>query len=106
MWVKCILLDIRIKELLNHWQSEFDYRIIKQEIMPDHIHLLIETTADVNLPNLVKTFKGRTARILRNEFPELKKKLPNLWTRSKFIATVGSVSLEVVKQYIEEQKNV
>lgn len=96
----------RIKELLLEWQEEFDYEIIEQEIMPDHIHLLIYTTADVNMPDLVKTFKGRTARILRSEFPELKKRLPNLWTRSKFIATVGSVSMEVIKKYIAEQKNV
>lgn len=99
-------VDTRIKELLKQWEQEFDYQIIEQEVMPDHIHLLIYTTADVNMPDLVKTFKGRTARILRCEFPELKKKLPNLWTRSKFIATVGSVSMEVVKQYIEDQKNV
>ena len=96
----------RIKELLLEWQEEFDYEIIEQEIMPDHIHLLIYTTADVNMPDLVKTFKGRTARILRSEFPELKKRLPNLWTRSKFIATVGSVSMEVIKKYKAEQKNV
>lgn len=99
-------IDTRIKELLKQWEKEFDYQIIEQEVMPDHIHLLIYATADVNMPDLVKTFKGRTARILRGEFPELKKKLPNLWTRSKFIATVGSVSMEVVKKYIEEQKNV
>lgn len=99
-------IDERIKGLLKQWEQEFNYQIIEQEVMPDHIHLLIYTTADVNMPDLVKTFKGRTARILRSEFPELKKKLPNLWTRSKFIATVGSVSIEVVKKYIEEQKNV
>ena len=99
-------VDTRIKELLKQWEKEFDYQIIGQEIMPDHIHLLIYTTADINMPDLVKTFKGRTAKILRSEFPELKKKLPNLWTRSKFIATVGSVSMDVVKKYIEEQKNV
>ena len=44
-------------------------------------------------------------QILNREFPELPRKLPTLWTRSKFIATVGSVSLEVVNKYIEEQKS-
>jgi putative transposase len=43
---------------------------------------------------------------LREEFPTLKSRLPTLWTRSKFISSVGSVSLEVVKKYIEEQKGV
>lgn len=99
-------IDTRLKELLNNWQEELDYQIIEQEIMPDHIHLLIQTTPDVSIVNLVKTLKGRTARILRKEFPQLKSRLPNLWTRSKFIATVGAVSLEVIKQYIENQKGV
>lgn len=99
-------IDTRLKELLNNWQEELDYQIIEQEIMPDHIHLLIQTTPDVSIVNLVKTLKGRTARILRKEFPQLKSRLPNLWTRNKFIATVGTVSLEVIKQYIENQKGV
>lgn len=99
-------IDTRLKELLNNWQEELDYQIIEQEIMPDHVHLLIQTTPDVPILNLVKTLKGRTARILRKEFPQLKSRLPNLWTRSKFIATVGTVSLEVIKQYIENQKGV
>jgi len=49
--------------------------------------------------------KGYTSKQLREEFPELKKKLPTLWTLSKFISSVGSVTLDVVKKYIEEQKN-
>ncbi len=48
--------------------------------------------------------QGKIAHILNREFPELTRKLPTLWTRSKFIATVGSVSLDVVKKYIEDQK--
>lgn len=41
----------------------------------------------------------------RKEYSELKTKLPTLWTHSKFISTVGSVSLETVKKYIEGQKH-
>lgn len=44
--------------------------------------------------------------MLNKEFPYLKSKLPNIWTRSPFIASVGTVSLETVKKYIENQKNV
>jgi putative transposase len=50
--------------------------------------------------------KGYTSNVLRKEFPELKSRLPTLWTQSKFISSVGSVTLEVVKQYIEEQRGV
>lgn len=106
---RCVLVDgvdVRLKDLLLCWQDELNYRVVEMEIMPDHIHLLLHCTQDVNLPNLVKTLKGRSARILRKEFPWLNSRLPNLWTRSKFVATVGCVSLEVIKKYIEGQKYV
>ena len=52
----------------------------------------------------VKSFKGYTSRILRQEFPYLKTKMPTLWTNSYFISTVGGAPMEAVKQYIENQK--
>lgn len=55
-------------------------------------------------PILKDKIKGYTSNILRKEFSELRRKLPTLWTHSKFISSVGAVTLEVVKKYIEEQK--
>lgn len=55
---------------------------------------------------MVGKIKGFTSHELRNEFPWLKKRLPILWTRSKFISTVGAVTLDGVQQYIEHQKGV
>lgn len=72
--------------------------------MPDHVHLLIDCNPRFGIMDVVTKLKGKTSRILREEFPELKRKIPSLWTRSAFISSVGSVSLEVVKQYIENQK--
>lgn len=54
----------------------------------------------------IQRIKGLTSRILRKKYPELVSKLPALWTRSSFISSVGSVTLEVVKQYIDSQKGV
>jgi len=54
----------------------------------------------------VNRIKSYTPRILREEFPELRRKLPTLWTHSKFISSVGAVIFKVVKKYIEEQKGV
>ena len=48
--------------------------------------------------------KGRTSRILRDEFPHLRQRLPTLWTNSYFVSTVGGAPLSVVKQYIENQQ--
>lgn len=72
--------------------------------MPDHVHLLLDVNPQVGIMKVVGQIKAHTAHIIRKEFPWMKSRLPSLWTRSKFISTVGAVSLEVVKRYIEEQK--
>lgn len=74
------------------------------EIMPDHVHLLLEVHPQFGIHKAIKTIKGKMSRILRQEFPWLKTKLPTLWTNSYFCATVGGAPLSIVKQYIENQK--
>lgn len=81
-------------------------RIIEMEIMPDHVHLLVECDPQFGINRLVRSIKGQSSRILRQEFPALKSRLPCLWTNSYFVATVGGAPLAVIKQYIENQKNV
>lgn len=95
----------RLKELILEKQEEFQYEILDMEVMPDHVHLLIDVDPKIGVYSVVSKIKGYTSKQLREEFPELKKKLPTLWTLSKFISSVGSVTLDVVKKYIEEQKN-
>ena len=95
----------RLKELIVEKQTEFKYEVLDMEVMPDHVHLLLDVDPHTGVYSVVSKIKGYTSKQLREEFPELKKRLPTLWTLSKFISTVGAVSLEVVKKYIEEQKN-
>ena len=76
------------------------------EVMDDHVHLLIDCNPRFGIMDCVNKLKGVSSKILREEFPYLKSRIPTLWTRSAFISTVGSVSLDVVKQYIENQKNI
>lgn len=99
-------VDERLKLLLKEKEEEFGYRILEMEIMPDHVHLLIDTEPERNVVEIVNHIKGYTSHVLRQEFPWLKKRLPTLWTRSKFISSVGAVTLEVVEKYIEDQKHV
>lgn len=85
--------------------SEFAVELIELEIMPDHVHLLVDIDPQFGIHNLIKRIKGRTSRLLRLEFPHLKTKLPTLLTNSYFVSTVGSAPLFIVKKYIESQKN-
>ena len=97
-------VDTRLKELIIQVCQEIQVEIIEMEIMPDHVHLLLEVDPQFGIHKAVKTIKGRTSRVLRQEFPQLKTKLPTLWTNSYFVSTVGGVPLEIIKKYIEGQK--
>lgn len=78
--------------------------MISVEVMPDHVHLLVSCDPQFGIHRLVKYIKGTSSRILRQEFPSLKRQLPSLWTNSYYIGTTGGVTLEVVKKYVESQK--
>lgn len=93
-------VDVRLKELLTQIALDIRVEIIEMEIMPEHVHLLIEVDPQFGIHKAVKRFKGATSRYLRLEFPHLKSKLPTLWTNSYFVSTVGGAPLEIVKLYI------
>ena len=93
----------RLKSLIYDMQSQKSFTILEIEVMPDHVHLLIDADPIVGIYHTVSYIKNTTSRELRKEFSDLTSKLPCLWTRSKFISTVGFVSLEVIKNYIQDQ---
>ncbi|MDZ4719783.1 MAG: IS200/IS605 family transposase [Roseiflexaceae bacterium] len=100
------VLAARLKELIRAKQEDYGYTIIEMEVLPDHVHLLLDVDPRKGSNGIVGKIKGFTSHELREEYPWLKKRLPTLWTRSKFISTVGAVTLDVVQRYIEQQKNV
>ena len=101
-------VDIRLKELIQETCESLNVEIIDMEIMPDHVHLLIEVDPQYGIHKAVKHIKGYgySSKVLRSEFPWLRSRLPSLWTNSYFVSTVGGTPLEVIKQYIENQKYV
>ena len=97
-------VDIRLKELIKLICEEIQVDVIEMEIMPDHVHLLLEVAPQFGIHKAVKTIKGTTSRILRQEFPWLRSRIPTLCTNSYFCSTVGGAPLSIIKQYIENQK--
>ena len=97
-------IDTRLKTAFLEIADAHDFQILEMEIMPDHVHLLIDCNPRYGIMQCVTDLKWGSAHVLKKEFPELMKKIPSVWTRSCFVATVGSVSLETVKQYIAAQK--
>lgn len=99
-------IDERLKEIIYEVANKYDFDVPSMEIMEDHVHLIIDCNPRFGIMDCVTKIKNISSKLLRDEYPQLKRKLPSLWTRSSFISTVGTVSLETVKKYIENQKNV
>lgn len=97
-------IESRLKELILSAALEIQADIIEMEIMPDHVHLLMEVYPQYGIHRAVKHIKGITSYHLRKEFKSLTTRLPCLWTNSYFVSTVGDAPLEIIKQYIESQK--
>lgn len=99
-------IESDIKEYLNKTLKSLDMDVIAMEIMPDHIHLLVNCKPQLRLSDVIKILKGNTARWLFLNYPEIKDQLwgGHLWNPSYFVATVSDRSLEQVTEYINSQK--
>lgn len=97
--------DEALKSIVRRVCLARDAQLIELEVMPDHVHLLVDVDPQYGIHRLVKEIKGLSSRQLRHDFPFLKSRLPTLWTNSYFVSTVGGAPLAVIKQYIENQKN-
>ena len=99
-------VDERLKEIAHAVAEEMRFEIIEMEVMPDHVHMLVEVDPQLGIHKAVKRIKGRSSHDLREEFPWLRRRLPSLWTNSYFVSTVGGAPLAVARRYIEDQKGV
>ena len=99
-------IDADCKALLQSLAEEYRFEIMAMEVMPDHIHLLVNASPQFVIPDMIKIMKGGIARKLFLAHPELKKQLwgGHLWNPSYCVVTVSERSREMVEQYIESQK--
>ena len=104
---KPVLLDPvaeRLKALLAQKADELHVTLHTLEIMPDHVHMFVESDPGLAPAKLAAQFKGYTSRVLRQEFGHLRSRLPSLWSRSYYIGSVGHVSEATVRRYIASQQ--
>jgi putative transposase len=97
-------VEKRLVQLLRQIAGELEATIHALEVMPDHVHLFLESDPTRSVAELVNRFKGRTSHDLRSEFPALRSRLPTLWSRSYYAGSCGAVTEASVRRYIEGQK--
>ena len=95
----------RIEELLQECADVNRWKIEELNIQEDHVHMVLKFHTDKSVSKIVQLFKGKTSRIIRKEFPELEEFYwgDNFWAEGYFAETVGSVSLEIIKNYVKNQ---
>lgn len=93
-----------LKAVLGEVASEYGMTLHALDVRPDHVHVFVEADPTLGVAEIVNRLKGRSSRVLREEFPALRSRLPTLWSRSYFAATVGDISEETIHRYIESQK--
>ena len=101
IFVKNEALKLRCIEIFQSVANEKKWIIKALEVAPDHVHLLVEYDPQHTIAQVVKAFKGRSSRYLRQEFLHLMK-LPSLWTHSYMFDTTGKVSTNIILEYIND----
>lgn len=99
-------VEERLKEIIRAVANERQSEIIELDVMPDHVRLLVEIDPQFGIHRLIKLMKGRSSRLIRSEFAWIKSRLPTLWTNSYFVSTIGRISREAVRKYLDQQKHI
>ena len=90
-------IENKLKDIIITKCNELDCYVHELNIMPDHVHLFVKTKPTIAPHFLIQQIKGISSRILRNEFKELKRKMPSMWTRSYFIESIEHISQETIE---------
>ena len=96
-------IGLRIRELVRQTCESFEIRIIKGVVSKDHVHILVSCPPNMAPSEIMRRIKGRSANILFEEFPALKKRYwgKHFWARGYFCVTVGDMTEEMIKNYLE-----
>lgn len=98
-----------LKTIVEKVADEFSVEIIEQECGIDHIHILFRAKPTLDITKFINLLKGRSSRELRKKYRDfLKDKLwgDNFWSPSYFLATTGNVTVDILKEYVETQREV
>lgn len=95
----------RLRELLRQGCASEGIKILEGSICGDHVHMLLSCPTNLSPSRIMQDLKGRSSKLLQDEFPELKKRYwgQHMWGRGYFCGTVGEVDEETIRRYIENQ---
>ncbi len=98
---------LRLRDIIKDICAENKMEVIKGNVRPNHIHVLVSAPSYLSPSKIMQYLKGKSSYRLQREFPSLQKRYwgRHLWSRGYFGASVGAVSEDQIKQYIENQSD-
>jgi len=97
-------VEAALRTLIVAKAAELHCEIVALEVMPDHVHLFLKAPPTHAPQHIANQMKGYTSHELREKFPDLKSRLPSLWSRSYYVGSAGAMSASTIQRYIETQK--
>jgi len=98
-------VDNQLKHIAKEVCDECLADLLEIEVMPDHVHILVEVDPQFGIHRLIKRIKEKSSRILRKEHKFLRSRISTLWSNSYFVTKLGGAPLQIIKEYIQDQKN-
>ena len=100
-------LKERLQMILLQVCEQNNIIILKGKVMEDHVHLMVSCTPKISVSKIIQLMKGRTSKMLQDEFPNIKKKYwgQHIWGTGYFVRTVGAVTEEMIRNYVESQND-
>lgn len=96
---------LRLRDLVREICQSYDIEILEGSVGKDHVHLLVSSPPTLSPSKIMQVIKGSTSRKLLTECPELRRQFSgqHLWARGYFAATTGTVTDEMIQNYIRHQ---
>ena len=96
-------VKLRVRELIRQICQQHDLLIEQGHVSKDHVHILVAAPTHLSASQIMQKIKGRSSRMLQQEFPHLKKHYwgQHIWARGYFCTTAGQVTDQMIRDYIE-----
>ena len=100
-------IQVRCRDLVVQICNTENVQILKGVVSKDHVHIHVEYPPSLSISNLVKKLKGRTSRILQQEFPSLGKKYwgRHFWAVGYGVWSTGNITEEMVQEYLDHHRD-
>ena len=96
-------VKLRVWKIIRQIYQQHDLLIEQGHVSKDHVHILVSAPTHMSASQIMQKIKGRSSRVLQQEFPHLKKRYwgQHIWARGYFCTTVGQVTDQMIRDYIE-----